>query len=113
MVDGEEIRPEGSGERLGWCSVRKTKQADGVSKSVQKQLAKTQQVTAAASTTGIGPATATPAYYKNKCARQLRHLAKASRMPELPPDDFNINVRPRDGFNGAEYGIDRLFLLPA
>ncbi|KAH8042317.1 hypothetical protein HPB51_021401 [Rhipicephalus microplus] len=107
VVDGEEIQPEDFGEGAGWCSVRKTKQADGASKSAQKQQPKMQQATAAASTTGIAPAAATAAYYKKRCARQLRHLAKASQMPELPPDDFKIIVRPRDGFNGAEYGMDR------
>ncbi|KAH7951570.1 hypothetical protein HPB52_010363 [Rhipicephalus sanguineus] len=30
-------------------------------------------------------------------------------MPELPPDDYRIILRPRGGFNGAEYKIDRIY----
>ncbi|KAH7975515.1 hypothetical protein HPB52_002343 [Rhipicephalus sanguineus] len=104
-VEGEDIRPEDFGEGAGWCRVKRTKQADGAS----DQQAETQQQAAAASTTGIAPSTATAAQNKNKCARYLQHLAKASRMPELPPDDYRIIVRPRGGFNGAEYQIDRIY----
>ncbi|KAL1485146.1 hypothetical protein MTO96_048426 [Rhipicephalus appendiculatus] len=108
-VEGENIRPEDFGEGAGWCHVRRTKQADGASESAQNQHAKTQQQAAAASTTGIVPAAATAAQSKMKYARHLQHLAKVSRMPELPPDDYKIIVRPRGGFNGAEYGIDRIY----
>ncbi|KAH8027484.1 hypothetical protein HPB51_007012 [Rhipicephalus microplus] len=108
VVDGEEIQPEGFGEGAEWCSVRRTKQADGASKSPQKQQVKTQQAMAAASTTRVAPAVAIATYYKKKSARQFQHLPKASQMPELPPEDFKIIVQPRDGFNGAEHGMDRL-----
>ncbi|KAL1470969.1 hypothetical protein MTO96_040155 [Rhipicephalus appendiculatus] len=108
-VEGENIRPEDFGEGAGWSHVRRTKQADGASESAQNQHAKTQQQAAAASTTGIVPAAATAAQSKMKYARHLQHLAKASRMPELPPDDYKIIVRPRGGFNGAEYGMDRIY----
>ncbi|KAL1442643.1 hypothetical protein MTO96_007758 [Rhipicephalus appendiculatus] len=108
-VEKEEIRLEDFGEGAGWCNVWRTKQADGASESAQKQHAKTQKQAAAASTTEIVPAAATAAQSKRKYARHLQHLAKASRMPELPPDDYNIIVRPRGGFNGAEYGMDRIY----
>ncbi|KAH8029564.1 hypothetical protein HPB51_001289 [Rhipicephalus microplus] len=108
VVVDEDIRLEDFGEGARWGSVRKTKQADGASKSVQKQQVKTQQAMAAASTTGIALAVATAAYCEKKCARRLQHLAKASLMPELPLDDLMIIVRPRDGFNGAEYGMNHL-----
>ncbi|KAL1484599.1 hypothetical protein MTO96_049982 [Rhipicephalus appendiculatus] len=108
-VEGEEIRPEDFGEGAGWCNVRRTKQADGASESPQNQHAKTQQQAAAASTTGIVAAAATAAQSKRKYARQLQHLAKASRMPELPPDDYKIIVRPRGGFSGAECGMHRIY----
>ncbi|KAL1421035.1 hypothetical protein MTO96_023557 [Rhipicephalus appendiculatus] len=80
-----------------------------VCESAQNQHAKTQQQAAAASTTGIVPAAATAAQSKMKYARHLQHLAKASRMPELPPDDYKIGVRPKGGFSGAEYGMDRIY----
>lgn len=108
-VEGEDIRPEDFGEGAGWCSVKRTKQADGASETAQDQKTETQQQAAAAETTGIAPDTATAAQNKKKCARYLQHLAKASRMPELPPDDYRIIVRPRGGFNGAEYKIDRIY----
>ncbi|KAH7961664.1 hypothetical protein HPB52_011175 [Rhipicephalus sanguineus] len=109
QVEGEDIRLEDFGEGAGWCRVKRTKQGDGASESAQDQQAETQQQAAAASTTGIAPATATAAQNKKQCARYLQHLAKASRMPELPPDDYRIIVRPRGGFNGAEYKIDSIY----
>ncbi|KAH6948817.1 hypothetical protein HPB50_026553 [Hyalomma asiaticum] len=111
-VEGEDLRPEDFGEGAGWCHVKKTRQPDGASESAQKQQLKTQQAASAASTTGVASAATTAAYNKRKYARQLQHLAKASRMPELPPDNNKIIVRPREycsgynistGGNGGHY----------
>ncbi|KAH8023189.1 hypothetical protein HPB51_011303 [Rhipicephalus microplus] len=69
-VEGEDIRPEDFGEGAGWCSVKRTKQADGASESAQDQKTETQQQAAAAETTGIAPDTATAAQNK-KIARSF------------------------------------------
>ncbi|KAH6925981.1 hypothetical protein HPB50_012916 [Hyalomma asiaticum] len=108
QVEGEDLRPEDFGKEAGWCHIKKTKQADGASQSAQNQQPKTQQVASAASIMGIASAATTAVHNKRKYARQLQHLAKTSQMPKLPPDDYMIIVRPRSGFNGAEYEMDHL-----
>ncbi|KAH6933382.1 hypothetical protein HPB50_014491 [Hyalomma asiaticum] len=40
--------------------------------------------------------------------KQIKKLLAASRMPRLPKEDLKVIVRPRGGFNVADYGINRL-----
>ncbi|XP_070392071.1 uncharacterized protein [Dermacentor albipictus] len=104
QVEGTEIRPQDFGEGAGWCDVKRKKQANGVTESADNQQAYMQRRTAATSNTGT-----TSAQYKRKYARQVHQIAMASRMPELPPYDYKIVVRPRGGFNVRDYGTDRIY----
>lgn len=102
QVEGEDIRPEDFGEGAGWCNVKRMKQADGPIESSQNQQAQMQRQTATTSSTGT-------AQYKRKYTRRVQQLAMASRMPELPSDDYKIVVRPRGGFKATDYGTDRIY----
>ncbi|XP_070382673.1 uncharacterized protein [Dermacentor albipictus] len=104
QVEGTDIRPEDFGKGAGWCDVKRKKQADGATESAHNQHVHMQPRTVATSTTGV-----TTAKYKRKYARQVKQVAMASRMPELPPDDCKIVVRPRGGFNVRDYGTDRIY----
>ncbi|CAN8016759.1 unnamed protein product, partial [Ixodes persulcatus] len=108
-VEGQELRPDEFGEGSGWCEIKRNKkQADSAVESAKTQQQGHQQ-TAATSTTGISTVADKAAKYKRKNARHLRQRAMASRMPDLPTDDYRVVVRPRGGFNVSDYKTDRIY----
>ncbi|CAN7987154.1 unnamed protein product, partial [Ixodes hexagonus] len=109
QVEGEELRPDEFGEGSGWCEIKRNrKQADSTIESAKTQ-AQGQQRTAALSTTRTSTAADMAAKNKRKYARHVRQIAKASRMQDLPTDDYKVVVRPRGGFNVSDYKTDRIY----
>ncbi|KAG0412359.1 hypothetical protein HPB47_010499, partial [Ixodes persulcatus] len=108
-VERQELRPDEFGEGSGWCEIKRNnkKQADSAVESAKTQQQGHQQ-TAASSTTGISTVADKAAKYKRKNARHVRQIAIASRMPDLPTDDYRVVVRPRGGFNVSDYKTDRI-----
>ncbi|KAH7968938.1 hypothetical protein HPB52_012923 [Rhipicephalus sanguineus] len=49
------------------------------------------------------------AKYNTKTARQVRQIARASRTPDLPTEDYKVVVRLRGGFNVSDYKMDRIY----
>ncbi|KAH7935598.1 hypothetical protein HPB52_010337 [Rhipicephalus sanguineus] len=98
-VEGEELEPDEFGEGSGWCEIKRH------SKNQQQG----QQQTAATSLTETSTAAGTAVKYNRKTARQVRQIARASRMPDLPTDDYKVVVRPRGGFNVSDYKMDRIY----
>ncbi|KAH7976738.1 hypothetical protein HPB52_018738 [Rhipicephalus sanguineus] len=98
-VEGEELEPDEFGEGSGWCEIKR------YSKNQQQG----QQQTAATSPTETSTAAGTAVKYNRKTARQVRQIARASRMPDLPTDDYKVVVRPRGGFNVSDYKMDRIY----
>ncbi|KAH7943187.1 hypothetical protein HPB52_006232 [Rhipicephalus sanguineus] len=98
-VEGEELEPDEFGEGSGWCEIKRH------SKNQQQG----QQQTAATSPTETSTAAGTAVKYNRKTARQVRQIARASRMPDLPTDDYKVDVRPRGGFNVSDYKMDRIY----
>ncbi|KAH7963497.1 hypothetical protein HPB52_021264 [Rhipicephalus sanguineus] len=98
-VEGEELEPDEFGEGSGWCEIKRH------SKNQQQG----QQQTAATSPTETSTAAGTAVKYNRKTARQVRQIARASRMPDLPTDDYKVVVRPRGGFNVSDYKMDRIY----
>ncbi|KAL1473190.1 hypothetical protein MTO96_038854 [Rhipicephalus appendiculatus] len=95
QVDGEELSPTEFGKEQGWCEVkRNTKKAAG-----DANPATNQQAT---------PASSKKATFIQKATQHVRKITMASRMPNLPTDDYKIIVRPRDGFNVSHYQKDRV-----
>lgn len=47
---------------------------------------------------------------RNKCTKgqKVRQVILASKMPNLPKEDYKIIMRPRGGFKVTNYGLDRL-----
>lgn len=109
-VEGQELRPDEFGEGSGWCEIKRNnkKQADSAVESAKTQQQGHQQP-AATSTTGISTVADKAAKYKRKNARHVRQIAMASRMPDLPTDDYRVVVRPRGGFNVSDYKTDRIY----
>ncbi|KAL1487002.1 hypothetical protein MTO96_031127 [Rhipicephalus appendiculatus] len=99
-VEGQELDPDEFGEGSGWCEIKRH----------SKKQQQGQQQTAATSTTETSTAAGTAAKYSKKSARQVRQITRASRMPDLPTDDYKVVVRPRGGFNVADYKTDRICL---
>ncbi|KAH7935502.1 hypothetical protein HPB52_009301 [Rhipicephalus sanguineus] len=98
-VEGEEVEPDEFGEGSGLCEIKRH------SKNQQQG----QQQTAATSLTETSTAAGTAVKYNRKTARQVRQIARASRMPDLPTDDYKVVVRPRGGFNVSDYKMDRIY----
>ncbi|KAH7973105.1 hypothetical protein HPB52_021602 [Rhipicephalus sanguineus] len=85
-VDGEELEPDEFGKGSGWCEIKR--HSKNSSKGSSRRL---------------------PLKHNSKTARQVRQIARASRMPDLPTDDYKVVVRPRGGFNVSDYKMYRIY----
>ncbi|KAH8026798.1 hypothetical protein HPB51_024913 [Rhipicephalus microplus] len=93
QVYGEELSPTEFGEEQGWCEIkRKTKKAAG-----DADPATDQQAT---------PAISKKAAFMQRETQHVRKITKVSRRPNLPTDDYNVIIRPRNGFNVSHYQKD-------
>ncbi|CAN7943584.1 unnamed protein product, partial [Ixodes pacificus] len=109
QVEGQELRPDEFGEGSGWCEIKRNKKrADSTMESAKTQQQGHQQ-TGATSTSGISTVADKAAKYKKKNARKVSQIAMASRMPDLPTDDYKVVVRPRGGFNVSDHKTDRIY----
>ncbi|CAN8013084.1 unnamed protein product, partial [Ixodes pacificus] len=107
QVEGQDLRPDEFGE--GWCEIKRNKKrADSAMESAKTQQQGHQQ-TGATSTSGISTVADKAAKYKKKNARKVSQIAMASRMPDLPTDDYKVVVRPRCGFNVSDHKTDRIY----
>ncbi|KAH7979174.1 hypothetical protein HPB49_008565 [Dermacentor silvarum] len=94
-VEGEYITKEYA-EEPGWHTVGKGKQANvesGVPGNKDQGKRLLSEVLA-----------------RNKCTKgqKVRQVILASKMPNLPKEDYKIIMRPRGGFKVTNYGLDRL-----
>ncbi|KAL1416264.1 hypothetical protein MTO96_028097 [Rhipicephalus appendiculatus] len=95
QVDGEELSPTEFGKEQGWYEIkRNTKKVAGDADPVTNQQAT--------------PASSKKETFIQKATQHVRKFTMASRMPNLPTDDYKIIVRPRDGFNVSHYQKDRV-----
>ncbi|KAM7294301.1 hypothetical protein ISCGN_023809 [Ixodes scapularis] len=109
QVEGQELRPDEFGEGSGWCEIKRNKKrADSAMESAKTQQQGHQQ-TGATSTSGISTVANKAAKYERKNARKVSQIAMASRMPDLPADDYRVVVRPRGGFNVSDHKTDRIY----
>ncbi|CAN7950865.1 unnamed protein product [Ixodes pacificus] len=109
QVEGQELRPDEFGEGSGWCEIKRNKKrADSAMESAKTQQQGHQQ-TGATSTSVISTVADKAAKYKKKNARKVSQIAMASRMPDLPTDDYKVVVRPRGGFNVSDHKRDRIY----
>ncbi|CAN7951581.1 unnamed protein product [Ixodes pacificus] len=109
QVEGQELRPDEFGEGSGWCEIKRNKKrADSAMESAKTQQQGHQQ-TGATSTSGISTVADKAAKYRKKNARKVSQIAMASRMPDLPTDDYKVVVRPRGGFNVSDHKTDRIY----
>ncbi|KAH7944651.1 hypothetical protein HPB52_022977 [Rhipicephalus sanguineus] len=97
-VEGEEIQPGQFGKESGWCEVRR-----GVKTQVGGE-------TGSAGNKQRGtPFVGETRRNKWKNERNVRKIIKASRLPNLPTEDYRVIVRPHDGLNVSEYRMDRIY----
>ncbi|EEC06276.1 hypothetical protein IscW_ISCW003520 [Ixodes scapularis] len=109
QVEGQELRPDEFGEGSGWCEIKRNKtRADSAMESAKTQQQGHQQ-TGATSTSGISTVANKAAKYERKNARKVSQIAIASRMPDLPTDDYRVVVRPRGDFNVSDHKTDRIY----
>ncbi|KAM7303866.1 hypothetical protein ISCGN_013783 [Ixodes scapularis] len=109
QVEGQELRPDEFGSGSGWCEIKRNKKrADSARESAKTQQQGHQQ-TGATSTSGISTVADKAAKYERKNARKVSQIAMASRMPDLPTDDYRVVVRPRGGFNVSDHKTDRIY----
>ncbi|XP_070378094.1 uncharacterized protein [Dermacentor albipictus] len=98
-VDGEEMQPEEFGKELGWCEVRrgtKKRCSGGAGLAGHEQQERT----------FVGEA---KNRNKWKNERKVRQIIKASRLPNLPKEDYRVIVRPRGGLKVSDYKLDRIY----
>ncbi|KAH6945048.1 hypothetical protein HPB50_006969 [Hyalomma asiaticum] len=91
------MQTEEFGEESGWCEVRrgaKTRCSD------EARLARNNQQ---------GRSFVEAATNKWKNARNVRQIIRASRLPNLPKEDYRVIVRPRGGFNVSNYKLYRIY----
>ncbi|CAN7946414.1 unnamed protein product, partial [Ixodes pacificus] len=109
QVEGQELRPDEFGEGSGWCEIKRNKKrADSAMESAKTQQQGHQQM-GATSASGISTVADKAAKYRKKNARKVSQIAIASRMPDLPTDDYKVVVRPRGGFNVSDHKTDRIY----
>ncbi|KAH6921375.1 hypothetical protein HPB50_027637 [Hyalomma asiaticum] len=95
-VEGENMQTEEFGEGSGWCEVRrgaKTRRSDEARLAGNKEQGSFVEA----------------ATNKWKNARNVRQIIRASRLPNLPKEDYRVIVRPRGGFNVSNYKLDRIY----
>ncbi|KAL1482393.1 hypothetical protein MTO96_033825 [Rhipicephalus appendiculatus] len=96
QVDGEDIPPEEL-DQGNWFKIKRSHRrlSDDVdpSRNERTQLQRPKETT----------------WSKKKGSRKIRQLIVASRMPNLPVDDYRIIIRPRGGFNVTEHAADRIY----
>lgn len=97
-MEGEEIQPGEFGKESGWCEVRR-----GVKTQVGGE-------TGSAGNKQRGtPFVGETRRNKWKNERNVRKIIKASRLPNLPTEDYRVIVRPHDGLNVSEYRMDHIY----
>ncbi|KAL1480139.1 hypothetical protein MTO96_051283 [Rhipicephalus appendiculatus] len=95
QVNGEELSPTEFGKEQEWCEMKRNiKKAAG-----DADPATNQQAT---------PASSKKTAFIQKATQHVRKLTMASRMPNLPTDDYKIIVRLREGFNVSHYQKHRV-----
>ncbi|KAH7985682.1 hypothetical protein HPB52_025472 [Rhipicephalus sanguineus] len=96
QVEGEDIQPEEL-DQGNWFEIKRSnrRRSDDVdpSRSDTTQLQRAKEAT----------------WSKKKGYRKIQQLIVASRMPNLPVDDYRIIIRPRGGFNVSEHATDRIY----
>ncbi|KAL1448241.1 hypothetical protein MTO96_044116 [Rhipicephalus appendiculatus] len=96
-VEGEDKRPEEFGKESGWCEVRrgaKTLVGGETGSAGNKQRGRSFVEDAPKS--------------KWNNEQNVRKIIKASRLPNLPGEDYRVIVRPHGGLNVSEYRMDRI-----
>ncbi|KAH7956672.1 hypothetical protein HPB52_011622 [Rhipicephalus sanguineus] len=96
QVEGEDIQPEEL-DQGNWFEIKRSnrRRSDDVDplRSDTTQLQRAKEAT----------------WSKKKGYRKIQQLIVASRMPNLPVDDYRIIIRPRGGFNVTEHATDRIY----
>lgn len=95
-MEGENMQTDEFGEGSGWCEVRrgaKTRCSDEARSAGNKQQASFVET----------------ATNKWKNGRNVRQIIRASRLPNLPKEDYRVIVRPRGGFSVSNYKLDRIY----
>ncbi|KAH7935012.1 hypothetical protein HPB52_002657 [Rhipicephalus sanguineus] len=97
-VEGEDIQPEECGKESGWCEVRRgaKTQVGGETGSAGNRQRGT-------------PFVEETPRNKWKNERNVPKIIKASRLPNLPTEDYRVIVRPHGGLNVSECRMDRIY----
>lgn len=99
-IEGEQKVPEDATQDSGWFEVkRRSRKQDGDAAKLKSDSYSTQ----------CKQRIDRDGWKKKKGARNIRQLIAASRMPNLPPEDYRIIIRPRGGINVTEHGVDRIY----
>ncbi|KAH8026751.1 hypothetical protein HPB51_024250 [Rhipicephalus microplus] len=94
MMDGESISPDECTEEYGWQAA--------VSKRMSTKSA------ASGNSAGAGPNTDAASRTFEKGNQVMNRVTRASRMPYMSKDHFNIILRPRGGINISKIGSTKV-----